>query len=519
MRFLRQFFRYFLLVIFCLWLATPLPSISGDVPLLCLSGENQPRLRRPNDGFSTRVVAEAAQARAYLSPAVFLGTLRSVLVQRDGTVRAWFAVDNVLKMDNGTAVNNNNRRRSTRASRTTHYTRVSYSKNKYIGEFVSLPAVRPRNPSELYRTTYTRAVDLYRAASRTAPTSLPNWTVARLLPGASRRSPRTALVGKKPEDTEVLYPKSGPCVLEVNQDNLRLGGQYMVFGQGPGESRWPSLIATALPISNERRILRAVKKVLCAGCAQPPSIEGLDREMRVEEGGRARFHCHLAGNPIPWVEWFKDGRRITNRSRIRVRSKRRTSRLVIRHVRTLDRGVYECRAGNVVAQEPATATTTLIVKKKRRKTTTTTTTQSSPWTTEPCPTSDFCNNGGTCIFYRDVGEYVCQCAEGFVGLRCDYKDVRVSLGEVRNSGPDHDRLLIAISVLFLVFFCLNWTSLGICWLCCFRNKDINWGKFREMAPLRKCFKKSSLSSADGVSVNIAMELTSSQNSSDECPKD
>lgn len=352
-----HFLRQLLLVILCfssLWLVTPcLGNSDGYNELLCLGGK-QSRIRRQNENFSTRALAETAQTRAYLSPVVFLGTLRSVLVQRDGTVRSWFAINNQLKTKNG-----------------------------------------------VFNTL------------------------------------------RKKEDTEVVYYRNGDgvCLLEVNQDNLKLGAQYLVFGT-PLKNSWPSLAATALPIPNDKRTLRAVKRVVCKGCAKAPSIAGLQKKVKVEEGSKIRLHCHLSGNPIPWVEWYKEGKKITTRGRLRVRTKRRTSKLVIRRTRQSDRGVYECRAGNAVQKEIVSAKASVIVTRKKKTTKlppstspspfTFTSTESSPWTTEPCPSSDFCLNGGTCIFYKDVREYVCQCAEGYIGLRCHYKDVRVSLGEVKN---------------------------------------------------------------------------------------
>lgn len=260
MRFFCVFLRYFLLVILCLWLVAP--CLGSDV--LCLSGENQPKLRRRNESFSNRAVADAAQARAYLSPEVFLGTLRSVLVQRDGTVRAWFAVDNVLKMVNDTD-SVGNMRRSIRASRMANYTKL-YSRNRYTREYVSLPAVRPKNFSAM--SAYTTAVNTHLMSNSSMSTNTLNWTVPRepFLLSTFKRTTRT--LNKRPDDTEVVYYRSGKCVLEVNQDNLRLGSQYVVFGVPAKRHSWPSLTATALPIPNDNRILRAVKRVICKGCGK-----------------------------------------------------------------------------------------------------------------------------------------------------------------------------------------------------------------------------------------------------------
>ncbi|GFY76470.1 uncharacterized protein TNIN_397281 [Trichonephila inaurata madagascariensis] len=437
-----QVLRHLLLVLLCLsslWLVTPCLDISAkdDFKGLCIGGKRSPKQRRQNDNFSMKAVVEAAQTRAYLSPAVFLGSLRSVLVQRDGTIRAWFSLDNPLKTNN------------------------------------SFSGVQ------------------------------------------------------KKEDIEVVYYRSGEhCILEMNQDNLKLGKQYIIFGVLSGTNSWPSMAATALPIPNDKRTLRGVKKILCTDCAKPPSISGLEK-VRVEEGSKVRLNCHLAGNPIPWVEWYKDGVKVTSKGRLRVKTKRRTSRLVIRRARPSDRGVYECRAGNIVQEEPSSAKTTVAVTRKKKTkrpltttspatpSTTVSSTESSPWTTEPCPTSDFCLNGGTCVFYKVVREYVCYCAEGYIGLRCDYKDVSISVGEVKNLAQNHDRLFIDILVLFLIFFCLNWACLGICWLCCFRCQHKNWGKFREMAPLQKFFRSGKFleRGEEKTSVDVDLDLSGNQSNS------
>lgn len=182
-----QILRHLLLVILCLsslWLATPCMDINTTTSApseLCLGGKRYPKQRRHVVNFSMKAQAEEAQTRAYLSPAVFMGSLRSVLVQRDGTVRAWFSVDNLLKAN---------------------------------------------------------------SSSKGAP--------------------------HRKEDIEVVYFRSGEerCILEVNHDNLKLGSQYLVFGTISREYAWPSLTATALSIPNEKRTLRAVKKILCKDCGE-----------------------------------------------------------------------------------------------------------------------------------------------------------------------------------------------------------------------------------------------------------
>ncbi|GFU80331.1 uncharacterized protein TNCV_3521061 [Trichonephila clavipes] len=80
---------------------------------------------------------------------------------------------------------------------------------------------------------------------------------------------------------------------------------------------------------------------------------------------------------------------------------------------------------------------------------------------------------------------------------------------------NHDRLFIDILVLFLIFFCLNWACLGICWLCCFRCQHKNWGKFREMAPLQKFFRSGKFleRGEEKTSVDVDLDLSGNQSNS------
>lgn len=71
----------------------------------------------------------------------------------------------------------------------------------------------------------------------------------------------------------------------------------------------------------------------------------------------------------------------------------------------------------------------------------------------------------------------------------------------------HDRIFITIVVLFVILFCFNWASLGLCWLCCFRSQQKNWGKFHEMAPLRKLIANSTKDRKDETSIEDKLELS------------
>ncbi|RWS13620.1 protein vein-like isoform X1 [Dinothrombium tinctorium] len=211
------------------------------------------------------------------------------------------------------------------------------------------------------------------------------------------------------------------------------------------------LSAFASPEPHNKRSSRAVRRILCHKCAKAPQVKGLSNvDLRVELRGKLRLRCKVTGNPFPWIEWFRNGKRLKSRGRIVIRNKKRVSRLEIRNVQpSTDTGYYECRAMNVVAREPSIGRARIVVtrissasnrnhtnrspvRKTSTKLSTTTASPVSLWpmSGRPCPIASFCLNGGTCTLYEVVGEYVCQCAEGFRGQRCENKDIYTLVGYI-----------------------------------------------------------------------------------------
>ena len=80
----------------------------------------------------------------------------------------------------------------------------------------------------------------------------------------------------------------------------------------------------------------------------PPSLT-------VNEGGSTAFYCSAPGNPLPVIDWSK-----LNGSLTKDRSSTTSSgRLVIGRVQFSDRGMYRCRARNILGV--AQTETSLIV--------------------------------------------------------------------------------------------------------------------------------------------------------------
>lgn len=92
---------------------------------------------------------------------------------------------------------------------------------------------------------------------------------------------------------------------------------------------------------------------------------------------------------------------------------------MIAKVRPSDGGRYECKAVSVTGRSDSASAAVSVQADPRQDNATTL----WPLVGGRCPFDAYCLNGGTCTYYDTVGELVCQCAEGYKGLRCENKDV------------------------------------------------------------------------------------------------
>ena len=86
-----------------------------------------------------------------------------------------------------------------------------------------------------------------------------------------------------------------------------------------------------------------------------PSIVSPPMSIVVNETDIALLQCEVKGNPAPQVTWLKQNSSISLDKRI-VKS---GSRLMIRDVTSQDRGVYSCRARNILGVMISSATLTV----------------------------------------------------------------------------------------------------------------------------------------------------------------
>ncbi|XP_060853943.1 protein vein-like isoform X2 [Rhopalosiphum padi] len=206
-------------------------------------------------------------------------------------------------------------------------------------------------------------------------------------------------------------PAAGGQTVEAN---IKRGAKYLVFVAGVGPH---NLSVLGEPVLRTPKNVDAVQKVLCRDCVQPIGVWGLhNTTLKVKSA--LKLMCRAKGNPMPALQWFKDGVPILV-GRRRIQYKKKRSMLVIPKVRPEDGGKYECRGTGVQTGHVAITSAQVIVNSKPDNTT-----ALWPLVGGPCPADlVYCLNGGTCTFYETIGELVCQCAEGFKGQRCENKDI------------------------------------------------------------------------------------------------
>ncbi|CAG2108245.1 unnamed protein product [Medioppia subpectinata] len=329
-----------------------------------------------------------AASKAYLAPIVFSGKLISISEDYGGRIGATFHVKKLIK---------NQSSLSAHLVLSSHVT-LYFVRNKllrpeppYCAIFLDDHIISTLRPQEKYIifasppfTLFSNSVHHFPAIART---SNPHQSVR---PNSANGVTAGAIAGHSPSTHTTTHTT-------IN------------------------LSAFVAPEPHNKRSARLVRKVLCPRCGVPTK-------------GNLRLGCKVSGNPLPRVEWFRNGKRLKNRGRVAITTRRQTSRLEIRRVSHLtDSGLYECRARNVVTRQPTVAKKRVrITNQSKRKphssSPSSTSTRGPLWPqVRPCPIPSFCLNGGTCTLYEAVGEYVCQCAEGYMGQRCESKDIYLKL--------------------------------------------------------------------------------------------
>ncbi|XP_058975548.1 protein vein isoform X2 [Musca domestica] len=205
----------------------------------------------------------------------------------------------------------------------------------------------------------------------------------------------------------------------VRGDTIEPGRIYLLFVQQLDIGNFTIL---GQPIRKTKRVVEAVRNAVSENYAQLASIRSISASNRtVENGQELRIVCKVTGRPPPKVTWFKDHRSINrNRKLYQFIHYKKRSELIIRSFNTSDAGRYECRAKNKVNRNIERRTIVIkaypVVQRFDPN-------PRGAGNTCPDDASEFCFNGGTCKFFSEISSYSCICPEGFIGERCDRKEV------------------------------------------------------------------------------------------------
>lgn len=86
-----------------------------------------------------------------------------------------------------------------------------------------------------------------------------------------------------------------------------------------------------------------------------PKFYAVPHNKVAEEGETVRFQCAIAGHPVPWVTWDKDGISITPTARITFKESDDVRVLEINEITHEDAGLYRVTLENDVGRTEATA--------------------------------------------------------------------------------------------------------------------------------------------------------------------
>lgn len=56
--------------------------------------------------------------------------------------------------------------------------------------------------------------------------------------------------------------------------------------------------------------------------AKNPIVRGLTGNLRVATKGNLRLTCKVSGNPLPSVQWFRNGKRLKTKGRVSIEMQR-----------------------------------------------------------------------------------------------------------------------------------------------------------------------------------------------------
>ncbi|XP_060746527.1 neuregulin 2a isoform X2 [Tachysurus vachellii] len=143
-----------------------------------------------------------------------------------------------------------------------------------------------------------------------------------------------------------------------------------------------------------------------------PTIKPLRSPVVVPEGARITVKCEASGKPPLSYKWYKDGTILKKSKQVRIRAKKKNSKVQITSARLEDSGNYMC----VVENDSGSSNSTSTVHVQSI----TTALPPGSGHERRCNETEkgYCVNNGECYFIHGINQLSCKCPSGYFGPRC-----------------------------------------------------------------------------------------------------
>ncbi|XP_060792266.1 neuregulin 2a isoform X2 [Neoarius graeffei] len=143
-----------------------------------------------------------------------------------------------------------------------------------------------------------------------------------------------------------------------------------------------------------------------------PTIKPLRRQVLVAEGARITVKCEASGKPPLSYKWYKDGTILKKSKQVRIRARKKNSKVQIASARLEDSGNYMC----VVENDSGSSNSTSTVHVQSI----TTALPPGSGHERKCNETEkgYCVNNGECYFIHGINQLSCKCPSGYFGPRC-----------------------------------------------------------------------------------------------------
>ncbi|TRY81042.1 hypothetical protein TCAL_06494 [Tigriopus californicus] len=135
------------------------------------------------------------------------------------------------------------------------------------------------------------------------------------LPRKLRR--HVKLMYQQEDEDEKVNPL---CEFPIKFD-VKANRKYLIFIKRLGPARY---VAIAKPEIWTKDVRRIAKKTLCEGCASRPQVSPLSKpSSSIDESDNVKLKCKVPiGQPIPEIQWLRNGQELSSTMRFKIRSKR-----------------------------------------------------------------------------------------------------------------------------------------------------------------------------------------------------